>query len=164
MGGASSSARRGDARSNPAQGLFDVAARRGADRDPAVRQLIGRAYVDMAAHEFARRRVMAGQRTGKLVGQWGSLLKLGEGVDSPAYAELAMAVAAADGVIWTDDEPGGAEGLAWLSSRGISIAGGSNEMQRNIVSERLLGLPREYDPSRELPFSEIQRRRSDSRG
>jgi hypothetical protein len=32
-------------------------------------------------------------------------------------------------------------------------------MQRNIVSERLLGLPRELDPSRELPFSEIQERR-----
>ena len=102
---------------------------------------------------------MAGQRTGKLVGQWGSLLKLGEGMDSPAHAALALAVAAADGVIWTDEEPGGDQGMAWLSSRGIAIAGGSNEMQRNIISERLLGLPREHDPSRELPFSEIQRRR-----
>ena len=91
------------------------------------------------------------------------LLKLGEGIDSPAFSELSMAVAAADGVIWTDEEPGGDQARAWLSSRGISIAGGSNEMQRNIISERLLGLPREYDPSRELPFGEIQRRRSESR-
>jgi alkylation response protein AidB-like acyl-CoA dehydrogenase len=163
MGAGSSSSRSGEARTNPAKVLFDVAARRGADRDPAVRQLIGRAYVDMAAHELARQRIMTGQRTGKLVGQWGSLLKLGEGIDSPAYAELAMAIAASDGVIWTDEEPGGGEALAWLSSRGISIAGGSNEMQRNIISERLLGLPREHDPSRELPFGEIQRRRAESR-
>ena len=160
MNAGGSSARSGALRGSPAGALFAAAARRGAAGDPAVRQLIGRAYVDMAAHGFARRRIMAGQRTGALVGQWGSLLKLGEGVDSPAYAELAMAVAASDGVIWTEESPGGAEGLAWMSSRGISIAGGSNEMQRNIISERLLGLPREYDPSRDLAFSEIQRRRA----
>ena len=55
------------------------------------------------------------------------------------------------------------EGAAWISARGISIGGGSNEMQRNIVSERLLGLPREHDPSRELAFSEIQERRRQAR-
>jgi alkylation response protein AidB-like acyl-CoA dehydrogenase len=164
MGGGGASARRAAMRANPAAALVEVAARRGANKDGATRQLIGEAYVDSMAHTYARTRVMAGQRAGKLVGQWGSLLKLGEGLDSPAYAALAMDVAAADGVIWTDERPGGDQGKAWLSSRGISIAGGSNEMQRNIVSERLLGLPREHDPSRELAFSEIQRRRSESRG
>jgi alkylation response protein AidB-like acyl-CoA dehydrogenase len=159
MGGGRASARRGSSQTNPLGGLLDLAARRDASDDPATRQLAARAYVDMAAHEFAKRRIMAGQRTGKLVGQWGSLLKLGEGIDSPAFAELGLAIAGSNGVIWTDDEPGGDQGEAWFNSRGISIAGGSNEMQRNIISERLLGLPREADPSRELPFSEIQRRR-----
>ena len=143
--------------------LLDAAARRGADRDPAVRQLIGRACVDMLAHEFARARIMAGQRAGELDGPWGSLLKLGEGMDAPALAATALAIAGSSGVIWNEDEPGGGQGAAWISSRGISIGGGSNEMQRNIVSERLLGLPREYDPSRELPFSEIQERRRQGR-
>jgi alkylation response protein AidB-like acyl-CoA dehydrogenase len=143
--------------------LLGAAARREADRDPAVRQLIGRACVDMLAHEFARARIMAGQQAGELEGPWGSLLKLGDGMDAPALAATALAIAGSSGVIGSEDDPGGGEGSAWISSRGISIGGGSNEMQRNIVSERLLGLPREYDPSRELPFREIQERRRQGR-
>jgi alkylation response protein AidB-like acyl-CoA dehydrogenase len=145
------------------QRLIDAAARRGADADPVIRRLVGRTCVDLLAHEFARRRIMAGQSVGALDGPWGSLLKLGEGIDSPAVTADALAIAGAYGVIWTDDAPGGDEGAAWISSRGISIGGGSNEMQLNIVSERLLGLPRELDPSRELPFSEIQERRRRAR-
>jgi alkylation response protein AidB-like acyl-CoA dehydrogenase len=145
------------------QRLLDIAARRGADRDPVVRRLIGRTCVDLVAHEFARTRIMTGQGSGALDGPWGSLLKLGEGMDSPAVTADALAIAGSRGVIWTDEEPGGEQGEAWLSARGISIGGGSNEMQRNIVSERLLGLPRELDPSRELPFNEIQERRRQAR-
>jgi alkylation response protein AidB-like acyl-CoA dehydrogenase len=145
------------------QRLLDIAARRGADRDPVVRRLIGRTCVDLVAHEFARTRIMTGQGSGALDGPWGSLLKLGEGMDSPAVTADALAIAGSRGVIWTDEEPGGEQGEAWLSARGISIGGGSNEMQRNIVGERLLGLPRELDPSRELPFNEIQERRRQAR-
>jgi alkylation response protein AidB-like acyl-CoA dehydrogenase len=145
------------------QRLVDAAARRGAGTDPVIRRLIGRTCVDLLAHEFARDRIMRGQEVGALDGPWGSLLKLGEGIDSPAIAADALAIAGSSGVIWTDRAPGGDQGAAWISSRGISIGGGSNEMQRNIVSERLLGLPRELDPSRELPFSEIQERRRQAR-
>jgi alkylation response protein AidB-like acyl-CoA dehydrogenase len=144
--------------------LVDAAARRGAETDPEVRRLIGRTCVELLAHEFARERIMRGQSAGALDGPWGSLLKLGEGLDSPAVTADALAIAGSSGVIWTDESPGGEAGEAWISSRGISIGGGSNEMQRNIVSERLLGLPRELDPSRELPFSEIQERRRQARG
>ena len=80
-----------------------------------------------------------------------------------AGGEIGLAVAGADGVIWDGDDvrhrrdAGQPRGSA---ARGISIAGGTNEMQRNIVSERLLGMPREPASDRDVPFSEVVRRRT----
>ena len=44
-----------------------------------------------------------------------------------------------------------------LIRQGSSLGGGSNEIQRNIISERLLGLPREYAADREVPYREVKR-------
>ncbi len=128
--------------------------------DPATRQLIAEAYVAEQAREHANDRVGTGMRTGQFKGDWGSLLKLGLALDTLRRREIALTVAGADGVIWADDAPdGGTAGTRWLSARSISIAGGTNEMQRNIVSERLLGMPREPATDRDVPFRDVVARR-----
>ena len=53
------------------------------------------------------------------------------------------------------DDPVGAHAQRWLAARIGTIAGGSNEMQRNAISERVLGLPREAAPDRDIPFSQV---------
>jgi alkylation response protein AidB-like acyl-CoA dehydrogenase len=69
-----------------------------------------------------------------------------------------MAVLGADAVMWEGDEVRfDNAGTRWLTSRGATIAGGSSEMQRNIISERLLALPREPSSDRDLPFNEVIR-------
>jgi alkylation response protein AidB-like acyl-CoA dehydrogenase len=140
--------------------LIDAARARNAADDGAIRQEIAQAYVERTVSRYAGERVMTGQRTGHYQGQWGSLLKLHLGSDSPKQAKIGLAVSGAEGVIWDGDEQVvGNVGEVWLQARGISIAGGSNEMQRNIVSERLLGLPREPSFDRDIPFNEVLRNR-----
>jgi alkylation response protein AidB-like acyl-CoA dehydrogenase len=145
--------------------LIDYARRGGTLGDPVVRQLIAQAYVDEVVRGQAGARVAIGMRRGAFEGDWGSLLKLGLAVDTLRRAEIGLAVAGADGIIWREDDNDAAgAGRSWLTARNISIAGGTNEMQRNIVSERLLDMPREPATDRDAPFSEVLRRRAERRG
>ena len=140
-------------------GALGLAARHGALDDPALAGAIAQDYIDLTVANQLGVRINTGLRTGKLQGQWGSLLKLGMGIDCPTNAELALAIAGADGVIWTGDRAGSEVVDNWLRVRGISIAGGSNEIQRNIVSERLLGLPREPGDDKNIPFNVLMKQR-----
>jgi alkylation response protein AidB-like acyl-CoA dehydrogenase len=84
------------------------------------------------------------------------LLKLGDDIVSQRRAELGLSLAGAAGVTWLDDQPRpGRWAQAYLGSRSASIAGGTDEIQRNNASERGLGLPREPAFDRDIPFNQV---------
>ena len=60
----------------------------------------------------------------------------------------------------TGDETGeprlGQAGQEYLYRQAWSLAGGSTEMARNIISERVLGMPREYAADRDVPFKDVK--------
>jgi len=142
-------------------GIVNAARSYGTSTDPVIRQLIAEAHIDIVVAEQASARLASGQSTGHLKGPWASLLKLGMGIDALRRSEIGITTAASDGVVWDVDSPL-ADYLThrWLLGQTIAIAGGTNEMQRNIVSERILGLPREPSTDTDVPFSDVLRRRT----
>jgi alkylation response protein AidB-like acyl-CoA dehydrogenase len=71
-------------------------------------------------------------------------------------AELALSLLGEEGML---DEPGMASGKAvysYLQSMSSSLVGGTDQIQRNIVGERVLGLPREPEVDRAIPFREVR--------
>jgi alkylation response protein AidB-like acyl-CoA dehydrogenase len=141
--------------------LIALAESAGTIGDPACRQLLAEAHIAAVVSRQVSDRVMTGLRIGALQGDWGSLLKLGMGIDAPRRGEIALALGGTAGVVWPAEQGDNLDAAAvrWLTSRSIAIAGGTNEMQRNIVSERLLGMPREASADRGVPFREVLERR-----
>ena len=124
----------------------------GAWKDPVLRERLLEAYVEEKVLQMTTVRSFVASGDAAPTAE-GSIRKL-------AHSVLAERL----GVLGTDIEPDGA--AAWdpgtgseaaarfLAMKTYSIAGGTSEIQRNIIAERVLGLPKDPDPERHLPFSE----------
>lgn len=138
--------------------LVRLAEQRGLERDGATRQLIARAHISDWLQGQLLKRIGAGLAAGQLNPAAVSLVKLRTGIHDPQRAAIAMEIAGRNGIAWpADDDAATAPAIDFLNGRIMSIAGGSNEIQRNIVSERLLGLPREPSVDSDKPFREVLR-------
>jgi len=133
--------------------MVATARRLGASDDPLARQLIGESVMLERLAPLAAERMSEALRAGILPGPGASLLKLLGAVTSYRQAEIGMQIAGQAAAVWPAGEAGEA-GLAWLGARAATVAGGTNEMQLNQISERVLGLPRDLSPDRDLPFSQ----------
>lgn len=137
--------------------LVALARRAGREAEPAVRQLIARAHINDWAQFHLGRRIGARLRTAQTpdpaVAAYG---KLASGMLTPIRARMGMEIGGAAALAWEEDTDGQAA-LDYLNARMPSIAGGTNEMQRNGIGERVLGLPREPSFDSTKPFSEVVR-------
>jgi alkylation response protein AidB-like acyl-CoA dehydrogenase len=74
-----------------------------------------------------------------------------------ASRDLGMEILGANGMLSGQDAPlNGMITMQFLGSPAPSIYGGTDEVQKNIIGERVLGLPKEPDISRDVPFKELK--------
>jgi alkylation response protein AidB-like acyl-CoA dehydrogenase len=138
--------------------LVDVVRATGRAHDPEARQLLARAH----SHQFLKaalsERISQRLRRGGADAGVAAYGALAMGVFDSERALIGMELARGDAVAWSDAEgPGAATALAFLNGRINSIAGGTDQMQRNGISEQVLGLPREPSFDRDKPFDQVLR-------
>lgn len=129
--------------------------------DKRLQQLAGRALVQRAVAEQLIGHVYRSVRDGALPPAAGTLIRLFHAETVTLGVDTALAIAGAAGVV---GEPGeGLEtGLRYLSRQTVAMGGGTTEMARNVIGERVLGFPREYAADRGVPFNQVRHgRRSD---
>jgi alkylation response protein AidB-like acyl-CoA dehydrogenase len=133
--------------------LVELASARDGIGDKAVRQLIARAHINDYMQGQLVKRVSMAIMAGTANSSFASYIKLGLGLVQPQRAALAMEIAGRSAIAWSGADSGGnAASVNFLNGRIMSIAGGSNQIQRNIISERILGLPREPSVDSDKPF------------
>lgn len=133
--------------------VFRLARNIGCHEDPAVRDQLANVYTQHTILGLIGQRVREAVLRGADPGPEGSVAKLATARFAKHVATVAAGIAGAQALAWEgEDAPGAGWVNLLLSAPARSIAGGTDEVQRNIIAERVLGLPREPDPMRDRPF------------
>jgi alkylation response protein AidB-like acyl-CoA dehydrogenase len=130
----------------------------GHGEDPLVRQEVAGVIAMARAARLTAERAAAARAAGRPPGAEGSIGKLATSEIARAAARAHGRVAGAGGMLSGPSSPlGGVVAEILVSVPGQSIAGGTDEIQHNILAERVLELPREPGAASDLPFREVPR-------
>jgi alkylation response protein AidB-like acyl-CoA dehydrogenase len=129
----------------------------GANGDPVMRQRLAALYTQLTVLRLTNQRVTAGLRAGDTPGPEGSIGKLAWTESLRATSDVVSTLLGAS--LTADSGEWGT--YAWNEflngAPGFRIAAGSDEVQRNIIGERVLGLPPEPRVDRDVPYSTLIR-------
>jgi alkylation response protein AidB-like acyl-CoA dehydrogenase len=137
--------------------LREAATAAGRLDDPVVRDLLMRIYAMETTKSLVALRTRAELRAGKTPGPGGSLGKLATSVIARRFRAVALEIAGPGSIAW---EPGDGDGgvlqqqMIWSLQWGI--AGGTDEIQRNIIGDRVLGLPRDVALDKNVAFKDLK--------
>jgi alkylation response protein AidB-like acyl-CoA dehydrogenase len=141
--------------------MHSIARAAGSLGDPRARELIGEAHSLELVGSALRRRVGQGIVTRTMSDQASAIVRLFVGLADTRRTTIAFELAGSAGGAWAEGDGDLAEwGIDYLMRQAICIGGGTTEMAMNVISERVLKMPREASPDRELPFRDVPRNRT----
>lgn len=136
--------------------LVDEATKRGIITDPNLRQDLMRLYSEETAKSLVSMRTRAELKAGKTPGPGGSLGKLHGAVIARMMRTIIGEVFGADLVSYEKGDRAEMWSRTVLTSFSANIAGGTDEIQKNIIGDRVLGLPREPAVDKDVPFRDLK--------
>lgn len=143
--------------------LLDLVRERGGVGDPLLRQRLAQLHTEAEVLRLIRLRTVSARIRGEQPGAEASVRKVLADEHGQHIMELAKDLAGSAGMLGGEPDAGplGADTSLWhfgyLFARALTIGGGTGEVQRNILGERVLGLPHDVDVETDKAWSDLTR-------
>jgi alkylation response protein AidB-like acyl-CoA dehydrogenase len=137
--------------------MISLAREFGRERDPVIREKLIELHTTDEVFRMNRLRAKASAEQGRRPGPEANISKLLRTIWMRQAAALGLELQGPHGMLMGADAPkhGVVQTMA-LTTPSSSIAGGSDEIQHNILGERALGLPKDISVDRDMPFREVR--------
>ncbi|HEX9235529.1 MAG TPA: acyl-CoA dehydrogenase family protein [Actinomycetota bacterium] len=136
----------------PFDRLVELARSRGQDDAPLVRQDLAAVYIHERILQVLTERIMAKLTLGQVPAAEGSIMKIALADLAVEASNVGLRLLRGEGSVYEESGPQD----AFLVSRSLHLGGGTDEVQKNVIGERILGLPREPDDDRGRPFRQTK--------
>jgi alkylation response protein AidB-like acyl-CoA dehydrogenase len=139
--------------------MLKLARRAGKLDDPRTRELVGEAHTLGVVGRSLSNRLASMIATQQITDQAAGIGRVFSGESAVRTSSISYDIAGSSGGVWDPDDRSdvalGATGTGFLTRQAACIAGGTTEMSRNVISERVLGMPRERTMDKDVPFKDV---------
>jgi alkylation response protein AidB-like acyl-CoA dehydrogenase len=133
----------------------DLARGTGRTDDPRVQELVGEAHLLGLARSALSARITTGLRTGQMPENSAAIARLISAVAFQRQSTISLDLAGANAAATLPGDPWAEKGFNFLERQSSGIGGGTTEMARNNIAEKVLRMPREVTHDKNMPFRDV---------